>query len=97
MQPSTEKNWCNRIWLKARRAVQSASGYSAHDLRHVAATNAVAAGADVKLVQLMLGHKDATETLNTYSHLWPNRVDEVIDAVERRRAKALGLGDLRAL
>lgn len=91
------KNWYNRIWLKARRAVQSASGYSVHDLRHVAATNAIAAGADVKLVQLMLGHKDATETLNTYSHLWPNRVDEVIDAVERRRAKALGLGDLRAL
>lgn len=51
----------------------------------------------MKLVQLMLGHKDATETLNTYSHLWPNRVDEVIDAVERRRADALGLGQLRAI
>ncbi len=83
-------NWYNRVWLKARRAVQSASGYSVHDLRHVAATNAIAAGTDVKLVQLMLGHKDATETLNTYSHLWPNRVDEVIAAVERRRMEALG-------
>lgn len=91
------KNWYNRVWLKARRAVRPAAGYSVHDLRHVAATNAIAAGADVKLVQLMLGHKDATETLNTYSHLWPNRVDEVIGAVERRRAEALGLGQLRAL
>ena len=90
-------NWYNRVWLKARRAVPAAANYSVHDLRHVAATNAIAAGADVKLVQLMLGHKDATETLNTYSHLWPNRVDEVIDAVERRRAKALGMGDLRPL
>lgn len=90
-------NWYYRVWLKARRAVQSASGYSVHDLRHVAATNAIAAGADVKLVQLMLGHKDATETLNTYSHLWPNRVEEVIDAVERRRTEALGLGQLRAI
>lgn len=90
-------NWYYRVWLKARRAVQSASGYSVHDLRHVAATNAIAAGADVRLVQLMLGHKDATETLNTYSHLWPNRVDEVIDAVERRRTEALGLGQLRAI
>ncbi|MFJ4996536.1 tyrosine-type recombinase/integrase [Microbacterium sp. NPDC088619] len=51
------KNWYNRVWLKARRAVQSASGYSVHDLRQVAATNAVAAGATVKLVQLMLGHR----------------------------------------
>lgn len=91
------KNWYNRVWLKARRAVQAAVGYSVHDLRHVAATNAIAAGADVKLVQLMLGHKDATETLNTYSHLWPNRIDEVIGAVERRRAAALGLGQLRAI
>lgn len=90
-------NWYNRVWIKARRAVESASGYSVHDLRHVAATNAIAAGADVKLVQLMLGHKDATETLNTDSHLWRNRVDEVIDAVERRRAKALGLGNLQSL
>ena len=91
------KNWYNRVWLKARRAVAAASGYSVHDLRHVAATNAIAAGADVKLVQLMLGHKDATETLNTYSHLWPNRVDEVIFAVEQRRAAALGRGQLREL
>lgn len=91
------KNWYNRVWLKARRTVRAAADYSVHDLRHVAATNAIAAGADVKLVQLMLGHKDATETLNTYSHLWPNRVDEVIGAVERRRAEALGLGQLRAL
>ncbi len=90
-------NWYNRVWLKARRAVRAAADYSVHDLRHVAATNAIAAGADVKLVQLMLGHKDATETLNTYSHLWPNRVDEVIDAVERRRAEALGLGQVRAI
>ncbi|WP_315072226.1 tyrosine-type recombinase/integrase [uncultured Microbacterium sp.] len=85
------------MWLKARPTVKAAADYSVHDLRHVAATDAIAAGADVKLVQLMLGHKDATETLNTYSHLWPNRVDEVIDAVARRRAEAPGLGKLRAI
>lgn len=45
----------------------------------------------------MLGHKDATETLNTYSHLWLNRVDEVIEAVERRRSAALGLSRLHTL
>ncbi|MGQ7313416.1 tyrosine-type recombinase/integrase [Microbacterium arabinogalactanolyticum] len=82
-------NWYNRVWLKARRVVAAASDYSVHDLRHVAATNAIAAGADPKLVQQMLGHKDATETLNTYSHLWPDRVAEVIAKVEKRRKKAL--------
>lgn len=60
-----------------------------HDLRHAAATLAIAAGADVKLVQQMLGHKDANETLNTYAHLWPSKVGEVISLVEARRAKAV--------
>lgn len=82
-------NWYNRVWKKTRAAAGLATSMSVHDLRHVAATNAIAAGADVKLVQQMLGHKDATETLNTYAHLWPDRVAEVIAAVDRRRTEAL--------
>lgn len=83
------KNWYNRVWKKITAETGLALAYSVHDLRHVAATLAIAAGADVKLVQRMLGHKDANETLNTYAHLWPERVAEVIDLVERRRAAAL--------
>ena len=49
----------------------------------------IGAGADVKVVQLMLGHKDATETLNTYGHLWPDRLDEVSAALEAARTSAL--------
>jgi integrase len=82
-------NWYNRVWRKTRTAAGLATDMSVHDLRHVAATNAIAAGADVKLVQQMLGHKDATETLNTYAHLWPDRVADVIAAVEQRRNDAL--------
>ena len=89
-------NWYNRVWLKARAAAGFATAFSVHDLRHVAASNAVAAGADVKLVQQMLGHKDATETLNTYAHLWPDHVAEVIAAVELRRAEALAATEPRA-
>lgn len=81
-------NFRNRVWYKVVPGT-AAAGYSVHDLRHVAATNAIAAGGDVKLVQQMLGHKDATETLNTYAHLWPERTGEVMAAVEKRRAKAL--------
>lgn len=85
------KNWYNRVWIKARAAVGLPDHISVHDLRHVAATNAIAAGADVKLVQKMLGHKDATETLNTYAHLFPDRVDEVVSLLETRRSDALRL------
>ena len=38
-----------------------------HDLRHTAASLAISAGANVKAVQTMLGHKSAAMTLDTYS------------------------------
>jgi cob(I)alamin adenosyltransferase len=37
----------------------------------------------------MLGHKDTTETLNTYGHFWPDRLDEVSAALETARTTAL--------
>src|SRR4051794_26612859 len=40
--------------------------------RHTAATLAIASGADVKVVQLMLGHSTATLTLDLYGHLFPD-------------------------
>ena len=39
-----------------------------HDLRHTAATVAIASGADVKSVQDLLGHSSASFTLSTYCH-----------------------------
>lgn len=51
----------------------------------------IAAGSAVKVVQQMLGHADATETLNTYGHLWPDRLDTVADAVDAAPRAALGV------
>ncbi len=59
-----------------------------HQLRHTAASLAIASGADVKVVQQMLGHSSATMTLDTYGHLFDDRLDEVGDAMDRARAKA---------
>lgn len=43
-----------------------------HALRHTFATRLLEAGVHPKVVQEMLGHKDITLTLNTYSHVMPN-------------------------
>jgi integrase len=65
----------------ARRA--GLDGLVPHGLRHTAASLAIAAGADVKVVQQMLGHKSATMTLDLYRHLFDDRLDEVADGLDR--------------
>lgn len=85
-----DHNWRNRVFnLATRDAGLDGLGVTPHKLRHTAASAAIGAGADVKVVQQMLGHKDATETLNTYGHLWPDRLDEVSAALETARVTAL--------
>ncbi len=65
------------------------AGLTPHGLRHTAASLAIAAGADVKVVQQMLGHKSATMTLDLYGHRFPDRLDTVADAMDAARAVAL--------
>jgi len=60
-----------------------------HEFRHTAASLAIAAGADVKVVQQMLGHKSATLTLDLYGHLFGDRLDVVADAMDTARTAAL--------
>ncbi len=64
-------------------------GLTPHKLRHTAASLAIAAGADVKVVQHMLGHADAAMTLNVYGHLFPDKLDDVADALDAHRLAAL--------
>ena len=59
-----------------------------HELRHTAASLAIAAGADVKVVQQMLGHASASMTLDTYGHLFQDRLDEVAAALSTARNAA---------
>jgi integrase len=39
-------------------------------------------GESVKVVQARLGHASATETLDTYSHLWPDSEDQTRAAID---------------
>lgn len=69
-------------WRRARSAVQNT--YRLHDLRHFYASGLIADNCDVVTVQRALGHSNASITLTTYSHLWP-------DSNDRTRKAAAGL------
>jgi integrase len=60
-------------------------GLTPHALRHTAASLAIASGANVKVVQTMLGHQSATMTLDLYGHLLADQLDEVADAMAAAR------------
>jgi site-specific recombinase XerD len=66
------------------RAAESVGldGLHPHELRHTAASLAIAFGANVKVVQQMLGHKSPTMTLDLYGHLFADQLDEVADALD---------------
>lgn len=53
-----------------------------HALRHFYASALIAKGCSVKVVQESLGHSKAAQTLDTYSHLWPNDQDRARQAIE---------------
>jgi integrase len=63
-------------------------GLHPHELRHTAASLAIAEGANVKVVQQMLGHKSATMTLDQYGHLFGDQLDDVADAMDAAVARA---------
>lgn len=51
-----------------------------HDLRHGAATLMLAAGADLKVVQELLGHSTIAVTADTYAHVLPELARETAEA-----------------
>lgn len=83
-------NFRRTVFDPAARTINR-SDLTPHALRHTAASLAIAAGANVKVVQTMLGHKSATMTLDLYGHLFADQLDEVSDAMERSRTRSLGI------
>ena len=76
------RNWRARVFEPAC-ATAGLRDLSPHDLRHTAASLAIAAGGNVKAVQTMLGHASAAMTLDVYAGLFNDDLDAVADALDR--------------
>ena len=67
--PLRESNWKRSVgWAEAAAAI-GRQGFRVHDLLHTAASVWLAAGADPKVVQRVLGHGTAAMTMDLYGHL----------------------------
>lgn len=81
--PLRYANVRRRIWNPARaRAGGDLAAITPHDLRHTCASLMRAAGADVKAIQQQLGHRNATVTLDTYTHLFEGDLAEIMERLD---------------
>ena len=71
-----------RWWCRAVTDSGAPAGLCPHELRQSAASMAISAGASIKAVQKMLGHKSATLTLDRYGHLYPDELQSVADRLD---------------
>ncbi len=70
-------------WFTKAVARSGVPRLTPHDLRHTAASLAVAAGANVKVLQRMLGHASAAMTLDVYADLFDDDLDAIGTALDR--------------
>lgn len=80
-RPIHRADW-SYIWRPAVAAAGLPTGYGLRDLRHYFATVLIFGGANVKTVQLAMGHTTPTVTLNTYVGYWPDAIDQTRNLVE---------------
>lgn len=79
-----------RWWDTAVDKADVPDGLTPHELRHTCASLAIRSGANVKVVQRMLGHASAALTLDRYGHLFDDDLDTVADALGALRLKECG-------
>lgn len=71
-----------RVWRPTVKAAKITTPIRFHDLRHFYASLLIRHGESIKTVQARLGHASASETLDTYSHLWPDSDDRTREAID---------------
>jgi len=87
--PMNLHNFRTRVWVPAVERAGLAP-LRLHDLRHTCASLAIAAGADIKVLQRMLGHTSAAMTLDRYGHLMPGQSEAVADRLDALVARETG-------
>jgi len=83
------RNSFTPIFRRSADQVGIAAGDGFHELRHHYASLLISSGCSVTVVQRRLGHATAQETLDTYSHLWPDDDQRTTEAVDSLLGPAL--------
>ena len=79
-----------RWWDAAVVKADVPEGLTPHEMRHTCASLAIRAGANIKVLQEMLGHESAALTLDRYGHLYDDDLDAIADALEDLRTRECG-------
>lgn len=72
----------NRYFILAARPLGVPVGEGMHLLRHTCASTLIRSGASIKAIQVLLGHKEISETLDTYGHLFPDDLSKLVIALD---------------
>ena len=70
--------------LTRKKKIEKSTGSKhirTHDFRHSCASLLINSGGNVSMVAKYLGHSEVEETLNTYSHMFPSALDDVLNIV----------------
>ena len=67
-----------------------------HDIRHSHASYLINLGCAPLLISERLGHEKVQTTLSTYSHLYPNKHQEVVDMMQNQHQKDMATSDVTA-
>lgn len=79
--PIVATRFGDSVWRPARKTA-GIPAVTMHQLRHTYASLLIDAGESVKVVSERLGHTNAAQTLNTYSHLMPDSEDKTRRAID---------------
>jgi integrase len=82
VSPKGLENWKRAVGWRSRIAELGRPTMRVHDLRHTYASLARAAGADMKLLQVTMGHASIVVTAHTYADLYDSDLDRVADPLD---------------
>lgn len=68
----------NRYFMLAARPLGVPVGEGMHVLRHTCVSTLIRSRASIKAIQVLLGHKEISETLDTYAHLFPEDLSNLV-------------------